>query len=162
MKKTLITIALTLGLIFASTAAVAGATSDPGWRSPPVSRLSALDTELAPVLNDTVEIRSLVPQSVMAFSTASRTLDVAATAEAGAKMDAAFEELGRIADAGLAVLERFTPEPCFADYYSVMRTGYLLLGEAAANPPGGAQMFNLGTYLILDYGGDVHSIIDCG
>lgn len=131
------------------------------WRTPPPSRLPQLDAELAPVLVRTLELQSLIPETVRKLTLATGTLDGAKIKTAADVVDAAFAELAVVADDGLTVLDGYVPEACYLDYYTVMHSGFLLLGEAGNSPSTGGFYFNLGMYLVLTYGDALHEVTVC-
>lgn len=143
----------TLALLLAVPASAAS------WRPPVESRLGPLEADLAPVMRRVVEIRDLLPSAAGELVAAAYALRTSDIAEAAAAAEAAVDEAQAIAVDGLAILDRYGVEPCYADYAGVVRSGLLILGDIAATRD--PTRWSLAMYLLLPYAGSVRSVTVC-
>ena len=151
-------------LLAALLAAAPVAATHVDWRPAPVSRLPALDAALAPVhlsLRETVEGLAAVSARV--------GTDLDALSVDAAAVTAVWHEFQDVAREGLATLDAFPPEPCFADYWAIERVGFLRLGDSAATFPRGGGAYTEALALIHSdglglpaYADLVRSVTDCG
>lgn len=110
------------------------------WRptSDPADRLAALDAEMAPLLVQHQPAFEAIVNDFTVIGSPYRFEGVAAAVPAmQARLEAAQrlpEDIAyalALAHDALAVMDRHPPEACWMDYAAVLRTGWVLYGDAA-------------------------------
>ena len=173
MKRALVTGLLALMLTGSPVGAADWRPEVPGGGG---DALAAFDAEMAPIL---VQAQTIHDAIVQDFSTVSdlfmfSSVDAVAT-DMEARLAAA-KQLPLDIKAGLdlahdalAVMDAAAPDPCWSDYYAVLRTGWLTYGDALDSISVGAmgdanQYVGVAMYLLGTYGSLIHdqSVKDCG
>ena len=136
------------------------------WRPPATSRYQALLVELAPVNRDIVAGDAAMVAALNQVSADVRVVDYKTLAADAAAVTLALAELQQVAVEGLVVLDRYPPEPCFADIWAVQRTAFLLYGDTimAVEIGDGASIGDRivrARYLIGTYADEIASMTDC-
>lgn len=135
------------------------------WRPDPVSRLAALDADLQPVMAHLTAAQA----ALTAWNATPWELD--SLPENAAEWQAAVLDFQSVAVEGLAVLDQYPPEPCFADYWAILRVGFLKLGDSVAEFPNAGGDIALAMSLLYSeplpgyppaYADLVHSVTHCG
>ena len=149
-------------LLLAAPAAAQGLAGD--WRHPRESRHTLMLADLAPVNVRLREADSAIGQAVGELQRAAGMLDTDELARLAAVLDAGYAEAQDAAADGLAVLDRWPPEACDADFWAVQRTAYLLLGDAMAGLMAGLYVgptWGAGRFLAGEYADLTESITEC-
>jgi hypothetical protein len=137
------------------------------WRHPRASRYAAAMAELAPLNTGISEAVADLGEGVgqLAYHAAFPP-DLEAVATDAANVEADLDALQSLAADGLAVLDRYVPEDCWADLWAVSRTAYLLFGDAVAairtsdHAQVGSRM-SAAVHLHTTYGDLVASVTTC-
>lgn len=158
--KRLAPIALALALL--APAPVAAVVDD--WRPPRPDRLALLDAEMAPLLTgfqDTWQSISDHLTITTAYVIVQQPEAMVENMERRMEAVKAFREdvadLVALAQAALGVLDRHQPEPCFSQYWAVLMTGWLLVGDATQSlsvndVQNSGNQLGTATYLLVSYG----------
>ena len=145
------------------------------WRPTRPDRLAAMDAEMAPLLTEYQPAFDAIVSDFDVMSAPYRFAGIiAAPADMQARVDAAEKLPSDIAYAkalaasAIAVVDRYPPDACWADYGAVLRTGWLAYGDAADGLEVGAMddantYVGMALYLLGRYGALVHdqSVKDC-
>ena len=154
---------LTIGLL--ALAAPASAL-EVEWRQPRVSQLDAMKAELIPLHVEILQADADLGLAIRQLNGAVGALDFEAIGPAAESVQGIFERLQIAAIAGMAVLDRYSPEPCFADYWAIERVGFQSIGDGmsglAAKDPQSATYYRTGTWLILFRADLALKETDCG
>lgn len=156
---------LTIGLLALAVTTPASALQVE-WRQPRVSQLDAMKAELIPLHVEVLQADADLGLAIRQLNITVGDLRFDEIVSATETTRDVFERLQAAAIAGMVVLDRYAPEPCFLDYYVIERTGFMAIGDGvsglAAGDPGSAQYYNVGAWLLLTRADLALKETDCG